>query len=829
MEIEMKTGNGHTVDRDMQSLPTNAPKALSEQCQLLGTGDYPAEEILKALPVAVYTTDADGRITFFNEAAVSLWGVRPELGKTEFCGSWKLYWPDGTPLPHDECPMALTLQQRLPVRGYQVLAERPDGTRVAFIPYPTPLFDRTGAFVGAVNLLMDISELKAPEQRNHESGTKFRSLFENVGAAVWERDFLRVVDLLDSLQAEGVKDLRSHLAAHPDVLQEAITRVRILDVNPFAVELFEATRKEELLRSLSSVFLPETSAIFLEELATIWEGGRRFASDTALRTLSGRRIDVVFTIVFDGPGCERAYVSILDISKRKVSDRRLEAVDKIAKAIASKNLDHIVQTVTDAATELTGAKFGAFFYNRTDPDGERYTRYTLSGGPRAAFENFQLPRNTAVFDPTFRGLSVVRSADIRADPRYGKSAPYYGIPKGHPPVVSYLAVPVISHSGEVHGGLFFGHDQPDVFTTEAEETVISIATHAAVAIDNAQLFKAAEREVSERLQADRAAQQLAAIVESSEDAILSMDPNGVIASWNAGAVRLYGYTAEEAIGRPVTLLIPEDHLGEEHHILAQIRAGDPVDHFETVRRRKDGTLIPVSLRISPIRDNGGVIIGASKIARDISERKQAEQQKDLLIREMAHRMKNLFTVSSSVVTLSARSASSADELATAVGARLASLARAHALTLPRLGGAETGEGSATLQELLGTLLSPYAGETDQGNRVTIRGCDLSVSRSAITGLALVVHELATNAAKYGALSADSGRLDIECTDRGETLELVWTERGGPAVVKTETEGFGTKLGKLTLEKQFRGEINRIWDPEGLVVRLIVPKDRLQQE
>ncbi len=134
-----------------------------------------------------------------------------------------------------------------------------------------------------------------------------------------------------------------------------------------------------------------------------------------------------------------------------------------------------------------------------------------------------------------------------------------------------------------------------------------------------------------------------------------------------------------------------------------------------------------------------------------------------------------------------------------------------------------------LQELLGTLLLPYAGETDRGNRVVIRGCDVSVSNSALTGLALVVHEFATNAAKYGALSTNSGRIDIECFDRGETLELVWTERDGPAVVEAGTEGFGTTLGQLTLEKQFRGKIVRIWDPQGLILRLIVPKDRLQQE
>src|SRR5260370_3242119 len=115
-------------------------------------------ELLEALPVAVYTTDAQGRITFFNQAAADLWGHRPELGSDQWCGSWRLYWPDGRPLPHDQCPMAITLKEGRPVRGMEAIAERPDGTRVNFLPYPTPLRDASGRLVGAVNLLMDITE-----------------------------------------------------------------------------------------------------------------------------------------------------------------------------------------------------------------------------------------------------------------------------------------------------------------------------------------------------------------------------------------------------------------------------------------------------------------------------------------------------------------------------------------------------------------------------------------------------------------------------------------------------------------------------------------------
>ena len=120
-------------------------------------------ELLEALPVAVYMTDAEGRITFYNEAAATLWGFRPELGKDGFCGSWKLYWPDGTPLPHDECPMAIIIRQKEAVRGLEAVTQRPDGTRIPFITYATPLFDSSGAMVGAINMLVDISERKRAE------------------------------------------------------------------------------------------------------------------------------------------------------------------------------------------------------------------------------------------------------------------------------------------------------------------------------------------------------------------------------------------------------------------------------------------------------------------------------------------------------------------------------------------------------------------------------------------------------------------------------------------------------------------------------------------
>ena len=182
---------------------------------------------------------------------------------------------------------------------------------------------------------------------------------------------------------------------------------------------------------------------------------------------------------------------------------------------AERDLQKIVQAATDTAREFSGAAFGAFFYNQIGADGESYMLYTISGVPREAFSKFPMPRNTAVFSPTFSGTGTVRVADITKDPRYGKSAPHHGMPEGHLPVCSYLAVPVISRSGKVIGGLFFGHPETNKFTPEAEHLVESIAAQAAVAIDNAQLNEglirqlASSEEVQQRLAIAQQAAQLA--------------------------------------------------------------------------------------------------------------------------------------------------------------------------------------------------------------------------------------------------------------------------------------------------------------------------------
>jgi serine phosphatase RsbU (regulator of sigma subunit) len=183
---------------------------------------------------------------------------------------------------------------------------------------------------------------------------------------------------------------------------------------------------------------------------------------------------------------------------RLLADARdVEHLYRIAGALmAQRGLEEVVQYVTDEATEIVGAQFGAFFYNVLDDTGGSYMLYTLSGVPREAFSRFPMPRNTAVFAPTFRGEGVVRSDDITQDPRYGHNAPRHGMPEGHLPVHAYLAVPVKARDGEVLGGLFFGHSTPGVFDAEAERMVVGVAALAALAIENARLHDTAQRELA---------------------------------------------------------------------------------------------------------------------------------------------------------------------------------------------------------------------------------------------------------------------------------------------------------------------------------------------
>ncbi len=435
---------------------------------LRGEGYF--RQVLDLLPAAVYITNASGLITYYNEAAAALWGHYPQLGVSEWCGSWKLYWPDGRSLPHDQCPMAQALREKRPIRGMEAVAERPDGVRVPFIPYPTPLYDASGELIGAVNMLVDITDRKRAEQT---------------------------------------------------------------------------------------------------------------------------------------------------------------------------------------------------------------------------------------------------------------------------------------------------------------------------------------------------AQRLATVVEFSDDAILTKDLDGVITSWNRGAERLFGYKADETIGRPITILIPHDRLDEEREILGRIRRGERVDHYETVRRCKDGSLLDISLTVSPLMDAQGKIVGASKIARDITERRQAQERQKLLVNEMQHRIKNTLATVQAIATQTLRN--SPDERDAFV-ARLHALAGAYDLLR------DDNWDQAALNDLVGKALNAFRDKHRE--RFFVDGPDgifLDAQKSSL--LVMALHELATNAVKYGALSNENGQVRVVWErlgdDPAKRFRLCWTESGGPPVSPPTQKGFGSLLIERALQNHL-GQARLDFAPQGLV-------------
>lgn len=311
----------------------------------------------------------------------------------------------------------------------------------------------------------------------------------------------------DTSEQRTASAAKAYLAAIVDSAEDAIIAKNLDGViqscNAAAERLFGYSSSELVGRSVRILIPPDRQSEEDEILARLRSGQRVEHFETVRLRKDGRPVDIALTIspVRDETGKIIGASKIgRDISGLKQADaerfRLLEENTAInatlndvgAMVVADLDRTKVVQAVTDKATEMTGAQFGAFFYNVIDERGEAYTLYTISGVPREMFEKFPMPRNTEVFEPTFKGSAVVRSNDITQDPRYGHNSPYHGMPAGHLPVRSYLAVPVRGRSGDVIGGLFFGHSETGRFSAHHERIVVGIAAWAALALDNAALY-----------------------------------------------------------------------------------------------------------------------------------------------------------------------------------------------------------------------------------------------------------------------------------------------------------------------------------------------------
>jgi PAS domain S-box-containing protein len=368
------------------------------------------------------------------------------------------------------------------------------------------------------------------------------------------------------------------------------------------------------------------------------------------------------------------------------------------------------------------------------------------------------------------------------------------------------STPLVSRTGQLLGMISTHWREPHQPSERALQRLDILARQAADLIERGRA-ETALRESNEQLR------WLASIVECSDDAIIGKTLDGIITSWNKGAERVLGYVAAEAIGKPITILIPADRLDEETEILGRLRRGESIEHYETVRQRKDGSLIAISLSASPVKNAEGKILGASKIARDITERKRSEEQIGILAREAEHRTKNVLATVQAAVNLS--QSETLDGLKRVIEGRIQALANVHALF------AETRWRGAELSSLAVQELAPYLHGDEV--RVRIDGPQLLLEPNTAQTVAMGLHELATNAAKYGALSVVKGRVEVKWSlAANDRLILTWTEKGGPAVKEPTRRGFGTRVMERMISGQHKGDLRFDWRAEGLACEIILP-------
>ncbi len=344
--------------------------------------------------------------------------------------------------------------------------------------------------------------LKARDGSLREVRISMNVFWEN-GRFIHARCFTR--DVTEQNRAEAAQ---AHLAALVASSDDAIISKSLQGIirswNEGAQRIFGYRADEVIGQPITLLIPPDRQGEEPEILERLKRGERVDHYETVRRRKDGTLLEVSLTVspIRNTRGEIIGASKIArEITDRKVSERALleehaitEQLNTVAQALASElTLERVVQIITDAGTRITRAQFGAFFYNRVDEKGESYTLYTLSGVDRAAFEKFPMPRATHLFGPTFRGEGVIRLADVRKDPRFGRNPPHHGMPAGHLPVVSYLAVPVFARSGEVLGGLFFGHAEPGVFTERDEKIIVAVAAQAAAAMNTAQLYEAEQK------------------------------------------------------------------------------------------------------------------------------------------------------------------------------------------------------------------------------------------------------------------------------------------------------------------------------------------------
>ena len=367
------------------------------------------------------------------------------------------------------------------------------------------------------------------------------------------------------------------------------------------------------------------------------------------------------------------------------------------------------------------------------------------------------------------------------------------------------STPLISRSGQLLG-MISTHWRAAYQPTESALRRLDVLARQAADLIERGRTENALRESNEQLL------RLASVVEFSDDSIITTNLDGIITTWNQSAERLFGYAADDVIGKPDSILGPLEQHDAESAILERVRRGERIEHYDTVRRREDGSLVDISLAVSTNKNAQGAIIGASKIARDITQRKWNDEHTVMLAREAEHRTKNILATVQATVSLS--HSDTADGLKRAIEGRIKALAKLHDLFVKaRWTGAE-------LSSIAAQELAPYLEEGE--TRVRIDGPEVLLLPNTAQAVGVTLHELATNAVKYGALSVPGGQVEVTWLRAADGwLVLHWTESGGPPAIKPTRKGFGTSVIQRMIQQQLKGEMHLDWRAEGFACEIVI--------
>jgi PAS domain S-box-containing protein len=723
-------------------LPSNRLAAADdEQPNILGDVNGLHQEAIEALPAAVYMTDAEGRITFYNEAAAALWGCRPELGDSKFCGSWKLYRPDGTLLPHDQCPMAMALHQKRPIRGMEAVAERPDGTRIPFIPYPTPLFDATGRLTGAVNMLVDISERKRDEADLAERQAQLAVFVEHAPAGIamfdCEMRFLAVsrrfvVDhrLPQDAQLIG----RSVYEIFPRIPQRwRDIHARVLAGEELSHEEDQFTHQDGGTDWVRWSMAPWrradgkiSGAILFAELRTEQVEARRSLTDSAARFLATFENAAVGVVLVGPDGsilrANNSYARMLGYSVEELKARAFQAL--------------------------------------THPD--------------------DLATNLSVLNKTLVGEADSFSIEKRYVRKDG------GI------VWATLSVGCVR---KADGGV-------DYFVSIVQDITDRKRAEARLAERNAQLDLAGK---------------IARI------GSFMYDEGTKKSQLSAGCAAIYGLPegALEISREDWRARVHPDDLSGVDAVARRAFTNGQREIVQEFRILRHGEVRSIESRALISYDDAGKPMRRIGAQIDVTERRRSEDHKVLLVAELDHRVKNTLATVSAVVSQTRQGRSSVADFVAALDGRLRSMAATHELLSARRWS------GVSLANIVLHELAPYTSR----NNTEINGPDVALRPEAAQAMAMVIHELATNAAKYGALSTNKGRVLIRWDRRvnGRTLSnliLEWREVGGPRVDARGNCSYGTSTIQNLIPYEFGGKVDLVFAPEGVTCRLELPPDWL---